>query len=104
MRRFVYLLVFGALAVPSSADAKTCVDRSYEDLRARHISCAAAKSVYRTSLRSCSPNNMRGTRCTNPFVKAGSRWYCRAFNSGIYVWRCKAKGLRVVQYRWLAGE
>lgn len=86
-------------AVPvTSADAATryCIDRSYEDLRAKNISCSKAKRVYRASLSSCS-----GSPCRLGY--AGRRWTCRARNTSIYTWRCTS-GSRVVVYRWLSGE
>jgi hypothetical protein len=54
------MAAIGALAAPaflsaaspaSGATLKTCSDRGYDDLKAKHVDCGTARSVYKRSLK-----------------------------------------------------
>jgi hypothetical protein len=96
---------FALAAGAADADAalRVCSDKGYEDLKARAITCDAAKRVYRQSLSAA-----RGSgAATTTFSRRGIRWSCQAFNPpavAFYTWRCTARGNRLMQYRWKSGE
>ncbi len=72
-----------------------------DDMRARNIRCSTARRVYSRSLRvALRDPDAEVTR----FRLYGLRWTCRARNTDIYEWRCRASGRRLMWYRWLGGE
>lgn len=86
-------------AAATSAAVKVCRKVSWETLTARRVSCRTARRVRSSTMRA---DVCPGSPCSATIK--GRRWNCRAYNTDIYVWLCKARGGRRVRYAWLAGE
>ena len=88
-------------AASAHGDTRTCLKRSYEDLRATNVSCTVAGEVYRRSLRVSTAND---SDPTPSFRHRGILWRCRAVDQTPYTFRCTASRSRAMTYRFLAGE
>ncbi len=98
------VLASGGVASSFAADRVVFCDSDRtdgDDMRARNIRCSTARRVYSRSLRVALRDP---DAAVVRFRLYGLRWTCRARNTDIYEWRCRASGRRLMRYRWLGGE
>jgi hypothetical protein len=96
--------ILAVAALAGGDQLVTCDVQGLSDLRARGVSCTAAKRVYDASLVKArrSPGHVT-------FRHSGRRWTCRAHHPqhrngspAWYEWKCRASGRRLVWYRFFS--